>query len=257
MLRLRKVQERARVNGLLPPRLPAVTFLAGSFSPHRKEIRKMRLSGRIRKWGLCGLMAFLTAALTIPMAARAQMGDARHGQDPTRAGRHSLFLPAGTLLKLKPVRSLSSNSVKQGEAIHLRLQEDVFAGPAAVIPAGTVVEGSIVGVRRPGFIARRSRLRIHLDALVTRGVALDLTCADLRLKGATTLGKKALSGMTTVAAGSVSPVAGVLVGTRLLRRGPEVRIGPHSLLVTRLLEPLEIPIQLSGPPGCSRKRQKP
>ena len=201
---------------------------------------------------------FLIVVVAIYAAAVAQISTADNGQIIGKVDRQPLVIPSGTLVKLRPVRQISSRTMKRGDAVDLRLHEDLYVGHRVVIPAGTLVQGSVVRVRRPGFIARRSRLRIHLDTLVTRGMALDLTCADLTLKGRTTLGRKALSGVTTVAAGSVSPVVGVLVGSRsLFRRGPEIEIGPQTLFLTRLVKPLELPLQLTRPAKRPKRQQKP
>ena len=203
-------------------------------------------------------LVFLIIGVGMPAAAVAQISPADRGQGIGEADRQPLVIPSGTLVKLRPVRQISSRTTKRGDPVDLRLHEDLYVGHRVVVPAGTLVQGSVVRVKRPGFIARRSRLRIHLDTLVTRGMALDVTCADLTLKGRTTLGRKALLGVTTVAAGSVSPVAGVLVGSRsLLRRGPEIEIGPQTLFLTRFVKPLELPLQLTKSAKGSKRQQRP
>ncbi len=201
-------------------------------------------------------LGFLVVAVSIP--AVAQISTADNGQVVGRAGRQRLVIPSGTLVKLRPVRQISSRTTKRGDRVDLRLYEDLYAGHLLAVPAGTLVQGIVVRIKRPGFGARRSRLRIRLETLITRGTALDVTCTDLTRKGQTTLGRKALSGVTTVAAGSVSPVAGVLVGSRsLLRRGPEIEIGPQTLFLTRLVKPLQLPLQLTRSAKGSNRQLKP
>ena len=113
-------------------------------------------------------LGFLIVVVGMPAAAVAQISPADRGQVIGKADRQPLVIPSGTLVKLRPVRQISSRTAKRGDPVDLRLHEDLYVGHQLVVPAGTLVQGSVVRVKRPGFIARRARLRIHLDMLVSK-----------------------------------------------------------------------------------------
>ncbi len=193
-------------------------------------------------------LSFVIVTVVMPAATVAQISTAGGERKRINAQGPRLVIPAGTLVRLTLIRGISSRTTKPGDPVDLRLREPLFVGHRVIVSADTVIQGSIVRIKRPGFVARRSRLRIHLEALILRGNAFDVSMTDLKLKGGTTLGRKALSALKTVAAGSVSPAAGVLVGSgTLTRRGPDIEAGPRTFFLTRLVEPLEIPLEMTRP----------
>ncbi len=203
-------------------------------------------------------LSFLIVMVVMPAAAVAQISTADSERNRGKAhGRH-LVIPSGTLIRLTSIRRISSRTTKRGDPVDLRLREPLFVGHRVIVPAETLIQGSVVRIKRPGFIARRARLRIHLDTLILRGNAFDVSMTDLKVKGGTTLGRKALSALKTAATRSVSPAAGVLVGSgTLTRRGPDIEVGPRTFFLTRLVEPLEIPLEMTRPAKGFKQQCRP
>jgi hypothetical protein len=98
-----------------------------------------------------------------------------HASTPVDVDTSSKLIPAGTLIRIRMLNSLSSASTKEGTYFSWVVSDDVKVGERVVIPAGNVGWGKVVtvspahGGRVPGFL----RLRFY-SIYLTDGQRVDV-----------------------------------------------------------------------------------
>ena len=89
----------------------------------------------------------------------------RRETTPTRRVHYKITVPEGTRILAKLQDYISTASNERGDSFKAVVSEDVFVGDRVAIPAGTVIEGVIGKVKRPGRIKGRAELSFRFDRL--------------------------------------------------------------------------------------------
>jgi hypothetical protein len=77
-----------------------------------------------------------------------------------------LVIPADAVLGLQIERTISSETARVEDRIEARVTRDVRVGDQVAIPAGSVVQGSVMEVERGGKVKERARLGIRFHTVV-------------------------------------------------------------------------------------------
>ncbi len=95
---------------------------------------------------------------------------------PFRADAKTKRIPAGTKLKLQLIDSVSTIAGNEGDAFNAMLLEDQTSGTNIILPAGSVVRGSISKIKPIKRLSRGAILYLDFDHIVTpNGRQLPLT----------------------------------------------------------------------------------
>lgn len=100
---------------------------------------------------------------------------------PFNATAKTKRIPAGTMFQLEflqPVNTFSGNS---GDSFVATLLNEQIAGSSVILPAGTVVRGSISEVKTAKYFSRGAKLYLDFDHVVTptgRQIPLDMAIAQ-------------------------------------------------------------------------------
>lgn len=143
------------------------------------------------------------------------------GSDEDRLPRR-ITVPAGTELRLTLERELGTDSVEEGERFTARVAEPVAVAGHRAVPAGAVVYGRVVGVRREraGAGPGSGILRITFQTVRVRGGSPILSARVLEVEPAVRSGGEG----TRIPAAGGGPAGGPSVGEVLPsgRRGTGV-----------------------------------
>ena len=204
----------------------------------------------------CGLLFAGTIANTNPAPPEAVWMAPSPAAAPIE---REIVIPAGTLLRLRPLRSFGSDISRIEEPISARLVRTVYVGGREVLPAGSTAYGVVTEARRSGKVKGRARVGVrfteiaphggHRYAMRTRSwVAV---APATKKKDAQTIGNPAAGG--AVIGGLVGGKKGAAVGAAagggggtavvLTTRGKEVRVGPGATLAVRLAQPLTLRVR--------------
>lgn len=97
-------------------------------------------------------------------------------------------LPAGTAVKAKLDRTLTSFSNKNGDAFSARVTEAVVVNGKTVIPIGATVQGRVTKVNEPRRIAGKPTIGIFPETVILPSgerLMLNATLVDTSLRGST------------------------------------------------------------------------
>lgn len=100
----------------------------------------------------------------------------------------NVSLPAGTALKVKLERNLSTFSSKAGDPFSARVTQAVQLEGKTVIPVGTTVEGRVTRVSEPRRIAGKPTIAIFPETVVLPNgerLMLNASLVDTSLRGGT------------------------------------------------------------------------
>jgi hypothetical protein len=75
-------------------------------------------------------------------------------------------IPADSVLGLQVERTISSETARVEDRVEARVTRDVRVGDRVAIPAGSVVQGSVMEVERGGKVKERARLGIRFHTVV-------------------------------------------------------------------------------------------
>lgn len=76
-------------------------------------------------------------------------------------------IPSGTIMKLKLLNSLNSDTLELGDQFDFTTIEDIKADNAIVIPAGSMVRGSIQKVARSRMLSKGAVVYLDFDHIVS------------------------------------------------------------------------------------------
>lgn len=95
---------------------------------------------------------------------------------PFRADAKTKRIPAGTRLKLQLIDPLSTIAGQEGDSFNAMLLEDQSSGANIILPAGSVVRGSVSKIKSVRRLSRGAILYVDFDHVVTpNGRQLPLT----------------------------------------------------------------------------------
>ena len=90
-------------------------------------------------------------------------------------------LPAGTTFQLEFLQPVSTFSGNSGDSFVATLLNEQTSGTSVILPAGTVVRGSIAEVKTAKYFSRGAKLYLDFDHVVTptgRQIPLDMAVAQ-------------------------------------------------------------------------------
>ena len=237
-----------------PCRIPARSPARIKLSPRSKIRPPLRLSSR----ALHTLSpAIHRARLGLP--TRQYPGQNRPYVAPNLSSTPITIRP-GSLFSVRISEPLDSHKLRGGENFHATLAQDIFEGQYLVIPRGAVVQGYVVGVKKPGAVRGEAGFALQMTSLTLGGqnypITTDTFASDTHGKGgyttANTIGAAAIGALIGAVAGggpgaAIGAVAGGAAGVGLsAASGPREVMPPETLLNFHLKEPLTIsPISLS------------
>jgi len=108
---------------------------------------------------------------------------------PFRADAKTRRIPAGTKLKLQLIDRVSTVAGSEGDAFSAMLLEDQTSGTSVILPAGSVIRGSVSKIKAVRRLSRGAVIYLDFDHVVTpNGRQLPLVMslynrADLTLDG--------------------------------------------------------------------------
>ena len=85
---------------------------------------------------------------------------------PTCALAGTITLPAGTTLHVILETTLTTKGAKVGDSFRARMVMPVFLNQREVLPMGTSVEGTIVGLQGPGRLKGKAEMQLRPDKLL-------------------------------------------------------------------------------------------
>ena len=126
-------------------------------------------------------------------------------------------LPAGTALALEMTSALSSESAQVETPVSARLRNAVVINGDTVIPAGTVVTGTVTDVERSGRVKGRAHLAFAFNEARMNGGREDLRTNPVTFEAEATKGEDA----TKVGVGAVGGaiLGGILGGKKGAGKG--------------------------------------
>lgn len=89
--------------------------------------------------------------------------------------RGNAYIPKGTTLQIELTEELSSKKAKVGDAVPLRLVQNLIINGVVVIPAGSEVTGVVTKARKAGGLGRGGKLEFQIVSVDTiNGVKVPL-----------------------------------------------------------------------------------
>jgi hypothetical protein len=187
------------------------------------------------------------------------------GQNSSYAAPHlssaPLTLQPGTLFSIRTSEPLDSRRLKGGETFQATVAQDMYQGQYLAIPRGAVLQGRVIGVKKPGALRGDAGFALQITSLTLGGqtypVLTDTFATDTRGKGgyttANTVGGAAIGALIGAVAGggpgaAIGAVAGgtVGLGASAASAGPRSIMPPETLLTFHLKAPLTVnPISLA------------
>lgn len=166
------------------------------------------------------------------------------------------LLPTGTILTVRMIHSLHSDTSRPGDRFSASLDEPIYANGMVAVPAGATAEGRVIRAERAGRVSGLSELSVQLDRLqLPSGDFVNLATEVVSRQGETSRGKD----MATVGVGAaIGAAIGAIAGGRkgagvgaatgagaagtevLLSRGKPVVLSPETRLSFILSAPVEI-----------------
>jgi hypothetical protein len=184
-------------------------------------------------------------ALTFTVSASAKpQAQAAPAQTPTTPPPQGLTLPAGTVLLVRMMDSVSSKSAPGSKFAGI-LQLDLTVGDKVVAKAGTMVHGKVESATQAGRVAGKSTLNIELTDIVINGRAVPIVTSNYRQAGPESLRKVAGGAAGGAIVGGIfgsagkGAAAGATAGA--LVKGQTVTIPPGAMLEFTLRAPVMLP----------------
>ena len=100
---------------------------------------------------------------------------------PFKADAKTKRIPAGTTFQLEFLQPVSTFSGSTGDSFVATLLNEQTSGSSVILPAGTVVRGSIAEVKTAKYFSRGAKLYLDFDHVVTptgRQIPLDMAIAQ-------------------------------------------------------------------------------
>ncbi len=172
-----------------------------------------------------------------------------------------LTIHPGTLFSIRTSEPLDSRKLRGGENFQAVLAQDLYQGQYLAVPRGAVLQGHVIGVKKPGAVRGSAGFALQITSLSLGGqnypIATDTFATDTSGKGgytaANTVGGAAIGALIGAVAGggpgaAIGAVAGggVGLGASAATGGPRSIMPPETLLTFHLKEPLTVnPISMA------------
>lgn len=100
---------------------------------------------------------------------------------PLKADAKTKRIPAGSMFQLEFLQPVSTFSGSEGDSFVAMLKNEQISDSSVILPAGTVVRGSISEVKTAKFFSRGAKLYLDFDHVVTptgRQIPLEMAVAQ-------------------------------------------------------------------------------
>jgi hypothetical protein len=100
---------------------------------------------------------------------------------PFNASAKTKRIPAGTTFQLEFLQPVSTFSGNSGDSFVATLLNEQISGTSVILPAGTIVRGSILDVKTAKYFSRGAKLYLDFDHVVTptgRQIPLEMAVAQ-------------------------------------------------------------------------------
>jgi hypothetical protein len=168
-------------------------------------------------------------------------------------------LPAGTALPLELLTALSSETSAVETPVRARLRQAVMVDDAVVLPAGTVLTGTVLEAQRAGRVQGRARLAFRFDTVEREDARERLATNPITFEAEGTVGEDAakvgagavggavigsiLGGGSGAARGAaIGGAAGA--GVVLATRGDEVELAQGMSIAATLAQPFQARVRV-------------
>jgi hypothetical protein len=166
---------------------------------------------------------------------------------------------AGTALALKLSTGVASNTSRTEDPVRATLAKPVVVDGATIVPAGAVVNGSVIEAKEAGRVKGRAAIALRFDRLQVWDDSYPIRTARIAREAEATKGEDATKiGIGAGAGAVIGAVAGgkkgALVGSAvgagagtgvvMATRGEEVQLPAGTTLTTTLQEPVTIRVPL-------------
>jgi hypothetical protein len=185
-------------------------------------------------------MSVAPAATPAPAAAPAP------AVAPVAAAPSSVTLPAGTVLLVRMVDSVSSRNAP-GANFSTKLEYDLAVNGVVAVKAGTIVYGKVQSATQAGRMVGRSSLDIRLAQMVPNGSPVPIVTSGYAQQGQSegrktllAAGAGAVIGNNT--GGSSGSGAAWGAGAAALKPGQTLTIPRGALLEFTLTQPVTVPV---------------
>lgn len=180
-----------------------------------------------------------------PAPAAAPPGPAPAAPAASAAQPKSVVLPAGTMLLVRMVDSISSRNAA-GTSFAAKLEYDLGANNVVALKAGTTFYGKVQSASQAGRALGRSTLDLRLTQIVTGAQPVPLVTSGHKEAGQASIAKAAKGAGAGAAIGAIAGDAGkgAAIGATAgaLARGQTVTIPTGTLLEFTLVQPATIPV---------------
>lgn len=181
-------------------------------------------------------------------------------------------IPSGTVLAIRLVDTIDSESSQQGQTFHATLDSPLAVDGNLVIPAGYDVEGHVVDVKSAGKFAGKSELTLQLDRISVSGKYYDIQTntyhreANSRGKdtaekvGAGTVIGAVLGGILGGGKGAAVGAAaggGVGGGVQASTKSQQIKLPSETVLNFTLQSPVTVVPTTKGPDTGRRRLDTP
>jgi hypothetical protein len=170
-----------------------------------------------------------------------------------------LVVPADAVLGLQIERTVSSETARVEDRVEARVTRDVRVGDKVAIPAGSVVQGSVMEVERGGKVKERARLGIRFHTIVlANGTRLNIKTDSVMREGsspakesAAKIGGAAIGGAILGAIlgggkgamiGGATGAAGGTAATMAGERNPAV-LNAGTTVSVRMQQPVSVTVE--------------
>lgn len=124
-------------------------------------------------------MKYLNKILTLALAFSLSISTSFSA--PLKADAKTKRIPAGTVFQLEFLQPVSTFSGSTGDSFVATMLNEQTSGASVILPAGTVVRGSVSNVKTAKMFSRGARLYLDFDHVVTptgRQIPLDLAVSQ-------------------------------------------------------------------------------
>ena len=120
---------------------------------------------------VCAGMIFNSGVYVVQVFAQNYSEEVRVSTIP----EGNAYIPKGTILQVELTKELSSKKAKVGDAVPLRLVENLIVNDVIVVPAGSEVKGVVTKARKAGGLGRGGKLEFTIVSVKTiNGVEIPL-----------------------------------------------------------------------------------
>jgi hypothetical protein len=179
-------------------------------------------------------------------------------------------IPSGTLVAVRMIDSVDSETAHQGETFKASLEEPIVLDNETVFPKNSEVYVKLTKVQSAGRVSGKSELQLQLDRIFLGKTGYVLESSTYVNTGAGQGGKTARSAGIGAAIGAAigaisgggkgavigaTTGAGAGAGVEAIRKGEQVRVESETRLDFRLEAPLEVTLQ--SPSSNTSRRNNP